>query len=87
MGVLGMVAQWDHPLIFWRAATFAAALLSAAFPVVRLDICIAGIRKAAKLSVSNRGRFIYRLLLGRRFLANTFTIDPSRKFPTPPNCG
>jgi hypothetical protein len=55
-------------------------------PVVRLEICIAGIRKTAELNVSKRGKFIYKLLLGRRFLANTFTIDPSRKFTRPSNC-
>ena len=56
-------------------------------PVVQLVICIAGIRKTAELNVSKRGKFIYKLLLGRRFLANTFTIDPSRKFTKPPKCG
>jgi len=55
-------------------------------PVVQLYICIAGIRKSAELNISKRGKFIYKLLLGRRFLANTFTIDPSRKFTKPPNC-
>jgi hypothetical protein len=55
-------------------------------PVVSLEICIAGIRKTAELNVSKRGNFIYKLLLGRRFLANTFTIDPSRKFTRPPDC-
>ena len=55
-------------------------------PVVQLSICIAGIRKTAELNISKRGKFIYKLLLGRRFLANTFTIDPSRKFTKPSNC-
>jgi hypothetical protein len=55
-------------------------------PVVSLEICIAGIRKMAELNVSKRGKFIYKLLLGRRFLANTFTIDPARKFTKAPKC-
>lgn len=55
-------------------------------PVVRLEICIAGILKTAELNVSKRHKFIYKLLLGRRFLADTFTVDPSRKFTRPPDC-
>jgi hypothetical protein len=55
-------------------------------PVVRLEICIGNIRKTAELNVSRRKGFIYKLLLGRRFLANTFTVDPSKKFTIRPNC-
>ena len=56
-------------------------------PVVRLEICIANIRKTAELNVSRRKDFIYKLLLGRRFLANAITVDPSKKFTMQPSCG
>lgn len=56
-------------------------------PVVRLEVCIANIRKVAELNISRRKGFIYKLLLGRRFLANTITVDASRKFTTEPRCG
>ncbi|HSR55800.1 MAG TPA: RimK/LysX family protein [Alphaproteobacteria bacterium] len=55
-------------------------------PVVKLTICIANIRADAELNLSRRGKFIYKLLLGRRFLANKITVDPSKKFTTKPQC-
>ncbi len=55
-------------------------------PVVKLEICIANIRAPAELNLSKRRAFIYKLLLGRRFLANKITVDPSRKFTVEPKC-
>lgn len=55
-------------------------------PVVKLNICIANIRADAELNLSKRKNFIYKLLLGRRFLAGRITVDPSRKFTTDPKC-
>lgn len=56
-------------------------------PVIHLEVCVGTIRKVAELNLSRRKNFIYKLLLGRRFLSGIITVDPSRKFTTEPDCG
>lgn len=56
-------------------------------PVVELEICLGGIRKRTEVGLNDRGGFNYQLLVGRRFLAGDFLIDPGRTFLAPPHCG
>lgn len=56
-------------------------------PVVELDFCMAGQRRRAQFSLVDREAFIYPVLLGRRFLAGHFVIDPDATFLTSAGCG
>lgn len=59
-------------------------------PVVELELCMAGQVRRAQFSLVDRGVFLYPVLLGRRFLAGSFVVDPDETFltrsecPTPP---
>lgn len=56
-------------------------------PVVELDFCMDGARHRAQFSLADRGGFIYPVLLGRRFLAGAYVIDPDETFESTPSCG
>lgn len=55
-------------------------------PVVELDICIAGQWHRAQFSLADRSKFVYPVLLGRRFLAGVAIIDPQRTFQLQQSC-
>lgn len=55
-------------------------------PVVELDICIAGRWHRSQFSLADRSKFVYPVLLGRRFLAGVVVIDPQRTFELQQRC-
>ncbi|MEP7050126.1 MAG: RimK/LysX family protein [Pseudomonadota bacterium] len=48
------------------------------FVLIRLRI--GPIERAVELSLVDRGRMIFRMLIGRRALAHAFLVDPSRRY-------
>ena len=54
--------------------------------VVDLQFCFAGQWRQAQFSLVDRSKFLYPVLLGRRFLQNHALIDPSASFLSKPNC-
>jgi len=55
-------------------------------PVVELEFCMAGQVRRAQFSLVDRGVFLYPVLLGRRFLAGHFVVDPDETFLTRAEC-
>ena len=55
-------------------------------PVVKIGVCIGDIYKIAEVNLSQRTGFIYKLLLGRRFLENLVIVNPARKFTQDSSC-
>lgn len=51
-------------------------------PVVRLPIIIGGREYEPEFTLTNRRKFIYPVLLGRRFLREVAIVDPSKTFLT-----
>ncbi len=54
--------------------------------VVMLSFCFAGQIHSTQFSLVDRSKFIYPVLLGRRFLESATLIDPSATFITQPSC-
>ncbi len=46
-------------------------------PVIKLELCLSGIRKTVDVTVTDRTGFDYQLLIGRSFLADDFLVDPA----------
>jgi hypothetical protein len=55
-------------------------------PVVELEFCFDGRVERAQFSLTDRSTFIYPVLLGRRFLARRFVVDPSETFTAEKGC-
>jgi hypothetical protein len=55
-------------------------------PVVELEFCMAEQVRRAQFSLVDRGVFLYPVLLGRRFLADSFVVDPGETFLTRAEC-
>ena len=55
--------------------------------VVELPLCFNGERVEAEFTLVDRSRFIYPVLLGRRFLRERAIIDPDQTFLTRNGCG
>lgn len=55
-------------------------------PVVELDFCLDGRRERAEFSLTDRSGFLYSVLLGRRFLADRFVVDPGETFEAERGC-
>ena len=55
-------------------------------PVVRMSFCIAGERRSAQFTLADRSRFIYPVLLGRRFLEDHALVDAGATFLTQARC-
>jgi hypothetical protein len=55
---------------------------------VLITLRIGPVEREVELSLVDRGRMIFRMLIGRRALAHAFLVDPSRRYvlqkPTPP---
>ena len=56
-------------------------------PVVLLTVCIGSVRAETEVDLVNREGFNYQMLIGRRFLARRFAIDPSVTLTSHPTCG
>ena len=59
---------------------------SPARPVVRLPLCLAGIKREVEVSLTDRRRFAYPALIGRNFLAGYVVVDAARERITTPDC-
>ena len=55
-------------------------------PVVELSFCFAGELHKTQFSLIDRSKFVYPVLLGRRFLQENSLINPAETFLTQPNC-
>ena len=55
-------------------------------PVVKLDFCLGKQKRRAQFTLVDRSKFIYPVLLGRRFLADRYLINPGRVHLTSPSC-
>lgn len=55
-------------------------------PVVEMDICFDGRLHTAQFTLADREGFVYRILLGRRFLAGVAVIDPEATYLTKERC-
>lgn len=55
-------------------------------PGVKLEFCMGDKRYQALFTLTNREKFNYPVLLGRRFLAELAVIDPAAKYNTTPTC-
>jgi len=49
-------------------------------PVVEMEICLGGIRRAVETSLADRSKFNYPVLLGRNFLADAVVVDAAATF-------
>ncbi len=54
--------------------------------VVELDLCFDGRIHTTQFTLTDRSGFIYRVLLGRRFLAGVAVIDPESIYLTKDHC-
>ena len=54
--------------------------------VVKLGICLENIYKETEVNLVDRDGFIYKLLIGRKFIKDKFIIDPSEHHITLPDC-
>lgn len=55
-------------------------------PVIRLPLCLGDELRTVEVNLTDRGRFIYPLLLGRKALAGLAVVDPARTFVRAPRC-
>jgi hypothetical protein len=55
-------------------------------PVIRLGICLGNVYKEVEVNLEDRSKFNYQLLIGRRYLRNSFLVDSSVTFRIKPNC-
>ena len=54
--------------------------------VVMMDFCINGENHEAQFSLTDRGRFSYPALLGRRFMGGQIVVDPADSFLAESEC-
>ena len=55
-------------------------------PVIRLGICLGNVYKEVEVNLEDRSKFNYQMLIGRRYLQNSFLVDSSVTFRVKPNC-
>jgi hypothetical protein len=55
-------------------------------PVIRLGICLGNVYKEVEVNLEDRSKFNYQMLIGRRYLRNSFLVDSSATFTVKPNC-
>lgn len=55
-------------------------------PVVKVPVCFGARWHEIEVSLTDRSRFLYPLLLGRRALADHAVINPARTYLHPPDC-
>ena len=54
--------------------------------MIYIGLCLGGVYKIAEVSLVNREKFNYEMLIGRRFLAGDFIVDPSVTYTQDPTC-
>jgi hypothetical protein len=55
-------------------------------PVVELGLCLNNIFRNTQVNLSNRERFTYPMLIGRRFLSGHVVVDTEKKYTSTPHC-
>jgi hypothetical protein len=55
-------------------------------PVVMLALCLGGKFREEAVTLTDRSRLVYPVLIGRSAMAGRFLENPSRKFTTRPDC-
>ncbi len=55
-------------------------------PVVTLGLCVGKLYRVTQVNLTDRGRFAYPLLLGRRFLFGHAVVDTAKKYTAEPAC-
>lgn len=55
-------------------------------PVVLLNICLGKIVREAEVNLVDRARFKFPLLIGRSFMADRISVDPSVQYTMEPDC-
>jgi hypothetical protein len=54
--------------------------------VVKMGICLGSYHKITDVNLANRKGLTYRMLIGRKFMAGAFIIDPRLRYLTRPSC-
>ncbi len=54
--------------------------------VVMLGLCLGNTYREAEVTLVDRSRFRYRMIIGRSFLLDDFLVDPSKKYTVQPVC-
>ena len=72
------------PIIEWRYIR--SAIGRERRPVVEIEICLGGKRFRTHVTLKDRSRVSYPLLVGRRALLGRFLVDVSRSNVFPPSC-
>ncbi len=55
-------------------------------PVVKIDFCLNGKKHEAEFTLTNRHKFNYPVLLGRRFLKDVTIVHPAKKYLSHKRC-
>jgi hypothetical protein len=54
--------------------------------VVRIGICMGGYYREAQVTLQDRRRRAFPVLIGRRYMNGAFLVDPSKEYMTKPDC-
>ncbi len=81
----GQQLRIDQPVVRTVSIRRAGAELSAR-PVIRLNVCVAGVTAQVEFSMADRSDLQYPVLIGRTFLAGRFLVDPERTFRASGRC-
>ena len=52
---------------------------SSSRPVILMTICVGNLVRQTEVNLQNRENFNYTLLIGRRYLAGAYAVDPARR--------
>ena len=55
-------------------------------PVIKLGLCLGNIYKETEVNLVDRRNYLYRMLIGRKFMEGAVIIDPAAKYTVEPNC-
>jgi hypothetical protein len=55
-------------------------------PVIKLGVCLGHIYQETEVNLVDRKNYIYRMLIGRKFMEGVVIIDPSAKYTVEPSC-
>ncbi len=81
----GQKITMERPLL--REATIKRHFLrSQKRPVVKLGVCLGNIYKETEVNLVDRSGFLYRMLIGRKFMEGIVAIDPGAKYTVEPAC-
>lgn len=54
--------------------------------MIRIGLCLGNVYKLAEISLVDRGKYNFQLLIGKRYLSGDFVVDPSITYTLDPNC-